>query len=261
MKINLKSFSNVFILLIGILLFSCKSVAVLPTKQPLKNVDLKLLSKEIDKAATNLKTLRSRVKVTYKDSKQKQQITLNLRLESDKVLWASASLLVPIAKVLITPSKVEFYEKFQKTYYEGDISFINKQFGTDFSFYDLQNVFLGNPISEMKSEDFKRISHPQFYVLAPKGKGNKFKPTYFFEPNTFRLKEQRFFIPGTAQSLSIRYLKDQKMEGKVLPKEIEISFFDGSNLIQINLDFTRIDFPKKLTVPFKIPEGYKKLSL
>ena len=51
------------------------------------------------------------------------------------------------------------------------------------------------------------------------------------------------------------------MEGVTLPKEIEISVFDGSNLVQIRLDFIRTDFPKNLTVPFTIPNGYKKLSL
>ena len=51
------------------------------------------------------------------------------------------------------------------------------------------------------------------------------------------------------------------MEGKTLPKEVEISVFDGSNLVQIRMDFIRTDFPKKLTVPFTIPNGYKKLSL
>ena len=63
-----------------------------------------------------------------------------------------------------------------------------------------------------------------------KQKHNQFRPTYFFDPNTFRLKEQRFIVPGSSQSLSIKYPKFQKMEGKTLPKEIEISVFDGSNL-------------------------------
>ena len=97
--------------------------------------------------------------------------------------------------------------------------------------------------------------------MVPKTENDQFRPTYFFDPNTFRLKEQRFIVPGSSQSLSIKYPKFQKMEGKTLPKEIEISVFDGSNLVQIRLDFIRTDFPKNLTVPFTIPNGYKKLSL
>ena len=258
-NISLRSLFTLFI--IGVFVLSCKSVAVLPTKEPLAKVDVKLLGKEIDKASTRIKTFRARVKAEYKDGKQQHQLSLNLRMESNKTLWLSASILVPIAKLLITPTRVGFYEKFQKTYYDGDLSFINEQLGTTFSFSDLQNVLLGNPITDMTSVGFDRIDHPQYYVLVPKTENDQFRPTYFFDPNTFRLKEQRFIVPGSSQSLSIKYPKLQKMEGKTLPKEIEISVFDGSNLVQIRLDFIRTDFPKNLTVPFIIPNGYKKLSL
>ena len=113
----------------------------------------------------------------------------------------------------------------------------------------------------MKTESFDRIEHPQFYVLVPKTNGDHFRPTYFFDPMTFRLKEQRFIIPGSAQSLSVKYLKYQKSQGKTIPKEIEISFFNGSNLIKVRLDFIRVDFPKNLSTPFTIPSGYKKLNI
>lgn len=259
---KLTPFRFLFTLLaLGILVFSCKSVAVLPTKEPVKKVDLKLLAKEIDKASTQIKTFRARVKAEYKDGKQQHQININLRMESDKSLWMSASILVPIAKLLITPNRVGFYEKFQKTYYDGNLNFINEQLGTAFSFSDLQNVMLGNPITDMTSVEFDRIDHPQYYVLVPETENNQFRPTYFFDPINFRLKEQRFIVPGSSQSLSIKYPKYQKREGKMLPKEIEISVFDGSNLVQIRLDFIRTDFPKNLTLPFTIPQGYKKLSL
>lgn len=261
MKRNINIRSLCFIFLASVFAWSCKSVAVLPTKEPVKRVDVKLLAKEIDKATTQIKTFRARVKAEYKDGKQEHQISINLRMESEKTLWLSASLLVPIAKVLITPNRVGFYERFQKTYYDGDLSFINEQLGTTFSFSDLENVMLGNPITDMTSVEFDRIDHPQYYVLVPKSKDGQFRPTYFFDPNTFRLKEQRFIVPGSSQSLSIRYPKVQKREGKTLPKEIEISVFDGSNLVQISLDFIRTDFPKNLTAPFTIPNGYKKLSL
>ena len=258
-NIGLRFLFTLFVMSMFVL--SCKSVAVLPTKQPLAKVDVKLLGKEIDKASTRIKTFRARVKAEYKDGKQQHQLSLNLRMEFDKTLWLSASILVPIAKLLITPTRVGFYEKFQKTYYNGDLSFINEQLGTTYSFSDLQNILLGNPITDMTSVGFDRVDHPQYYVLVPKTENDQFRPTYFFDPNTFRLKEQRFIVPGSSQSLSIKYLKSQKMEGKTLPKEIEISLFDGSNLVQIRMDFIRIDFPKNLTVPFTIPNGYKKLRL
>ena len=46
-------------------------------------------------------------------------------MESKKKLWLSCTMIIPIAKLLVTPNKVSFYEKFQKTYFEGNYDLIN----------------------------------------------------------------------------------------------------------------------------------------
>ena len=253
-------FSYLLVLSLGVLT-SCKSVRVLPNKAPVKRVDLKVLTAEIAKAEENISTFRARIKAVYNDQKRKQQVNVNFRLENGKTFWMSANMLIPIAKLLITPEEVQFYEKFQKTYYKGNIDFINQQLGSNFSFNDLQNIFLGNPITDLRKVKVERISHPKYYVLSPKVKGQRFRPTYFFDPVTFRLVEQRFLVAGTAQSLSIKYTQSQQLGGKTVPKAIEISTFDGSNFLQLSLEYLRVDFPKNLTTPFSIPAGYKKIEL
>ena len=240
---------------------ACKSVRVLPNKAPVKRVDLKVLTAEIAKAEENINTFRARIKAVYNDQKRKQQVNVNFRLDNGKTFWMSANMLIPIAKLLVTPAEVQFYEKFQKTYYKGNIDFINQQLGSDFSFQDLQNIFLGNPVSDLRKVKVERISHPRYYVLTPKEKGQRFRPTYFFDPVNFRLVEQRFLVAGTAQSLSIKYTNNQQLEGKIVPKNIEISTFDGNNFLQLSLEYLRVDFPKNLTTPFNIPSGYKKIEL
>ena len=125
----------------------------------------------------------------------------------------------------------------------------------------MHNIFLGYPISDFRNEKLERISHPQYYVLSPKTKGLRFRPTYFYDPVNFRLKEQRFLVAASGQSLSIKYTQYQQVEGKLVPKKIEVSTFDGTNFLQISLDYLRVDFPKKLTAPFSIPVGYKKIEL
>ncbi|MGB2398603.1 MAG: DUF4292 domain-containing protein [Flavobacteriaceae bacterium] len=258
----MKKHTKYFLLSLTLGVFvSCKSVRVLPNKAPVKRVDLKVLSSEISKAEESIRTFRARIRVKYNDQKRQQQLAVNFRLEKDKTFWMSANMLIPIAKLLVTPEEVKFYEKFQKTYYEGDIAFINEQLGTAFSFADLQNIFLGNPITDFKKTKFDRISHPQYYVLSPKVKGGRFRPTYFFDPSNFRLIEQRFLVAGTVQTLSIKYPQLQRVDGKLVPKQIEISTFNGTDFIQLTLDFLRVDFPKNVTVPFTIPAGYKKIDL
>ena len=116
-----------YLILLLALMTGCKSVRVLPNRAPVKRVELKALTAEILKAEENISTFRARIKAEYNDQKRKQSVNVNFRLEANKTFWMSANMLIPIAKVLITPEEVQFYEKFQKTYYRGEIAFINQQ--------------------------------------------------------------------------------------------------------------------------------------
>ncbi len=251
---------NGFILLM-IFIAACKSPAVLTSKNPIKDLPIKELTKAISKNRVDFKKFRSRVKTTYNDGKRSQQVIANIRMEKDKAIWISANMLVPIAKILITPEKVTFYEKFQKTFFDGDVTFINNQFNTNFDFEDIQNLLIGLPLEDLNRGKWEIISHPKYYILSPRSSKMEFRPTFFFDPSDLSLREQRFLVPGTIQSLTIKYINYQRLEGEFLPREIEISLFDGLDLKRITLEYTRVDFPDQLSLPFKIPEGYKQIDL
>ena len=251
---------------IGFILFiifitACKSPAVFPSKNPIKHLPVKELTKAISKNRIDFKKFRSRVKTTYDDGKRSQQVIVNIRMEKDKAIWISANMLVPIAKILITPIKVSFFEKFQKTFFEGDITFINNQFNTNFDFEDIQNLLIGLPLADLNRGRWETISHPKYYILTPKSAKIQFRPTFFYDPNDFRLKEQRFLVSGTSQSITIKYKDYHRLEGEFLPREIQISLFDGITLKTITLEYTRVDFPDRISIPFEIPEDYKPIQL
>lgn len=98
-----KGIQYFYLLLILGFLTGCKSVRVLPNKAPVKRVELKVLAAEIVKAEENISTFRARIKAEYNDQKRKQSVNVNFRLEDNKTFWMSANMLIPIAKVLITP--------------------------------------------------------------------------------------------------------------------------------------------------------------
>lgn len=248
-------------MLMLLLLGGCKSVAVLPSKAPINKVDLKLLTKKINQQQPSFSNLRGRLKATYDDGKNKQQVIVSLRMTQNQKIWMSANMLIPIAKLLVTPKEVQFYEKFQKTFFQGDVSLINQQFNTQFEFKNFQDLLLGRPVLLPQKGKWKQIANPIDYVLTPRGKVKSFQPTYFINPTTFLLKEQRFVLPQSQHILSFKYPEYQKVAGESIPKKVSISFFDGNQLLQIQLEFSRISFPKKLTFPFAIPAGYKPLGL
>ncbi len=248
-------------LLILIILSGCKSLTVLPSKKPIESVNIKRLIENLEKSEGKINSFRARIKVTFTSKKIRQSLNVNLRLKNDKFLWMSANILVPIAKLLMTNEKILFYEKFQKKYYEGDYKFVNSILGTNFTLKDIQNIFIGNPIDNLNKVKIKRIDNPDYYVFINTSSQN-YRTTYFFDTENFRIREQRFLLLDNKNSfLTIKYPLYQKVNGKIIPKEIQISSFINGDFISIYLQFIRADYPNELTIPFKVPEGYSKIKL
>jgi len=256
------TFRNLLVIgLLTAMVVSCKSVAVLPTKAPIENVNLKKLAQQVNAQYPNFKNFRSRLRVTYNDGKREQQLTVNLRMENKEKIWLSATMLIPIAKLMLTPKEVQFYEKFQKTFFQGDVAFLNQQFNTAFRFEELEKLLLGAPVIDLHKTAWKQIEHPRYYVLTPKTQGQGFQPTFFIDPSTFLLEEQRFFIAATGTILSVKYPEHQNIENQTLPKIVQLSLLEGNQLTTVKIEYTRGDFPSEMTFPFAIPGGYQKIEL
>ena len=251
---------TIILTFVALIFGGCKSLRVLPNKGPLKNIKTKELTKVLNSSAPKLTLLRSRLKVTFDDGNRSQQLVVNLRMEKDKMIWLSATMLIPIAKMIITPKTISFYEKFQKNYYEGDLSFINEYLGIDFEYENLQNVLIGKPVIELRKGKWEQIKNPKFYVISPKSYNNDFRPIFFFDPSTFLLKEQRLIFNDTNKSLMIFYDDFQKVDGKLVPSKISLNLIGKNDIIKIILEFTRAEIPNNLTFPFSTPSGYSPIK-
>ena len=248
-------------LLILLIVNGCKSLTVLPSKRPVESINDKRLIDNLGKHEEKISSFRARIKATYTSKKIKQSLSINLRFKDDKFLWMSANIFIPVAKLLMTNEKIFFYEKFQKKYYEGDYEFLNSILGTNFRLQDIQNIFVGNPIDNLKKVKIKRIENPKYYVFI-NNSSEKYRTTYFFDTENFRIREQRILLLDSKNSiLSIKYPLYQKTNGKIIPKEIQISSFVNGEFVSITLDFIRVDYPNGLSIPFEIPEGYSKIKL
>ena len=121
-----------------------------------------------------------------------QNVNLSFRALEDEILWISASMIVPIAKILMSNARFIFYEKFQKTFIDEDLSQLLKL--TDFKkpVKLLQDLLFGKTIVDMNKGDWERIDNSVYYVLQS-SKG--VQTTIFINPKTFMLDQQRIFIP------------------------------------------------------------------
>ena len=160
--------------------YSCKSITVLPTNKPISNVNINALIDKINTNTLNFKNFKSRIRVIYDDGKKKEQVIVQMRVKSDEIIWLSATMLVPIAKVIISKDNLRFYERFQKTYFDGDLNAINSILKTKINYNKLENILLGKPFVNLDNYSWKQISSSKNYILISKGRNNIFNPTLCF---------------------------------------------------------------------------------
>ncbi|HJN78749.1 MAG TPA: DUF4292 domain-containing protein, partial [Flavobacteriaceae bacterium] len=127
------------------------------------NLDLKNVVKEIKKSENKFKNLRNRAKIEFDNGKTIQSVILNLRVLENEALWISASMIVPIAKALITKDRLIFYEKFQRTYIDTPLK-KNKERFLPVSIELIQNILFGKPAVDIDNRNWKIIKNPTQYV-------------------------------------------------------------------------------------------------
>jgi len=250
-----------FILLIGIIVSSCKSkkittessIAALSTKKVINNH----YSNTFDK-----RTVYAKLNAKYRDKKTSAGVTIKLRMEKDKTIWMSATKLgFPLAKLKITPSKVSYYEKLQKVYFEGDFSLLSKWLKTDLDFDKVQNILLGQAVLNLRKGRYISSVEGGTYQIKPKKEEELFHILFLLNPNNFKLSKQEIKHPQKKQVVSVSYPNYSEIKGEQFPKNIDIKAVDASNLTTINIEYRSVEFDRDLTFPFSIPKGYKEITL
>jgi hypothetical protein len=206
-------------------------------------------------------TIQAKIKARYEDPKLSQTLSIKLRIKKDEIIWMSGSFLgIPLAKVKITPTRVQYYEKIKLTYFDGDFSLLSKFLGTDIRFEQLQNMLLGQSLLGLDTQ-FISEKDGQSLKLTPKNQEALYAIFYWLNPQYFKLDKQVLNNPKEKQSLTINYPVYQQIDDIYFPKMIIIDAVQPKQSTHIELDYRNVVFNKALRFPFEIPENYKQIKL
>ena len=244
------------------LLYGCKSAKSTTNSNAIISLSSKKIIKSHYKNSINFKTLKGRAKVRYEDKRTGQTITANIRIEKGKSIWVSASFLGFVgAKALITPTKARYYNKLDKTYFEGDFGLLANLLGTDLNYEQLENMLMGQAIFDLTDERYDSEVYKKVYKLQPESDILLFKKLFFLNPDNFKMAEQRLIQPEEKRLLAITYPSYQKVSGRILPKEITIIANENTYQTKIAFQYRSVTLDEKVTFPFKIPSGYEEIQI
>ena len=212
-------------------------------------------------AEPSFNTLAGRVQVVYEDDKKQQSITASLRIEKDAIIWIKASILgITLAKVLITPDKVSYYESISSTYFEGDFDLLSDLLGTEIDFKKAQDILLGQSIFNLDASNYKSEIFLNKYKLQPKRQPQNFIHSIFLNSENLKVSTETLSQPNDERNLDIRYTDYQKINGIFYPSEIEINASEKDSKTRIKLKYKKIDLNVAISFPFRIPNGYEEIQ-
>ena len=250
-----------FFLFVGSMLFSCKAKKITNSSSVIA-MSTKDIIRNYTESSFDKKTINARLKAVYKTKDITQSITIKLRLEKDSVIWMSGTLLgIPLAKIIITPNKVEFYEKLGKTYFKGNFELLSDFLGTKVDFEIIQNLLLGQTILSLEKNKYDATVDGVSYLLEPKKQEELFDILFWLNPTNFKVDKQEVRQPINQKRLSVEYLEYQYIDQVVFPLSIKILAIDKTDRTFIDLNYRMVEFDKKLSFPFAIPSGYQEIKL
>ena len=250
---------TVYLFLLVTLFSACKTKKDRATKK-----HTMLLNSVLDKYRENSfdkKTVKASLKVKYKGEKSLPTINASLRIEKDKVIWLSLSKFISIGRLKITPNRVQFYNKWDETYFDGDFSILSNLLGTDVNFKQVQNIFLGEAVYSLNDKDFQVQTAETSFVFTPKKKDARFTIFFWLDKETFKTTKQEIRQNNGEKLLSIQCSEYETIANKKFPKHVFILAKDKDSRNTIDIDYKSVVFDLPLQFPFTIPDGYKKIVL
>lgn len=249
------------IVLLTLVLTGCKSKKIATSGQITKTENAKDIINQHNKLSYDFETVAISGSMFYKDNKQSQRVNVEIRCQKDKQILIIVRLLgFTGAKALITPNSVQYYEKVNNTYFDGDFSLISNWLGTDIDFQKLQNVMLGMTIESLEAKDYN-TSIEQGWLALTSFNDKQWNKTYWFENKDYLLKKQSFSKKKSNDLFEVFYNQHQITNFGIFPKDYLIKAQQPSNDIVIDLELKQFNFNQNMTFPYKVPSGYKEIIL
>ena len=243
-----------------VLLVSCKSKAVVAEAGTNKKLAAEKIIEGYYANKKEFSTLYIKANAHYEDAKQSQNVTAEVKIKKDEMILISIRFLgITMAKAMITPTEVKYYEKINGEYFEGDYSTLSKWLGTDLDFQKMQNMLIGQALDDLHKGKYTETIDEKMYKLET-ADDNTIK-SFFFEAAKFMVKTEQIEQKNQKRLLRINYPDYTETAGIFLPTGLNIEASQENKKTTINIQYNSASFNEDLTFPYSVPEGYERIYI
>jgi hypothetical protein len=243
------------------MLTSCKTTKnMIDVNATAKSISARKVAKKHTEAHFDKKTIDAKLKVNFNNGKTKQGLSVNMKIKKDEVIWLKGSKMITVFKAEITPTSVRYYSGLFKNYFEGDFSMIKQLLGVDINFEQLQNLFLGQALTNVRDEDQEVEIANNRYILSPEKQAELFDIFFTINPAHFKLDNQSIVNVDKNLRLDVNYPSYNLIDDVVFPAAVNIKAKSEKTLTAIDLQYKSVIFDTDVKMSFNIPRGYKELK-
>lgn len=250
--------------LLVLALFSCKSKQKVIASEPVANTTNATISNIIENhyaIKRDFRTAYIKANIDYADEKQSLSLSADIRIKKDEIILVSVKMIgITMAKAIITPTQVRYYEKIGGKFFEGDYKTLSNWLGTDLDFQKVQNMLLGQAIDDLSKGNYLLSVEDGSPKLEEVIKEN-FNKSYVFDIHSFGLKRQEIIQKTPERKMIVNYSNYNLYPECVLPGELLIFANQDNKTTNITIEYKNATFNEDLTFPYSVPSGYEQIII
>jgi hypothetical protein len=261
LKTKNNSIRFILSLMLVFLLVSCKSKQLILNSEAADEISAQNIISKYNSNNFDFSTLYIKANAKYKDDKQSQGVTAEIKIKkNEKILVSVRFLGITMAKALITPNSVQYYEKINGSYFEGDYIALSKWLGTDLDYNKVQNMLLGKALDDLTKSKYKASISDKLYKLEDTEDKKNIKE-FYFESEQFLVKKQQVFQQEFSRNFMILYPEYQKQQDLFLPLVLNIEADQDNKKTTIDIDYKSVSVNEEFTFPYSVPDGYERIYI
>lgn len=246
------------------LLIGCKKTKsdyVLDEKDATNSKTVLTILNNHNKNIYDFSTSAIRSSASFESEKESRKFSMDILIEKDKQILINVRFLgFPVAKALVTPEQVQYYEKINGVYFEGDYSVLSKWVGTDLDFNRFQNLLLGQAIDNKSFNKKLNSTIEDGLHKLETALEQDIQSAYYFEDKSGLLKKEEISETTNNRSVTISYPSYKKVDKFTTPTEINI-LAKQEKTIHLNIRYDNVTFNENLNFKYKVPSGYKRIGI
>lgn len=235
------------------------TMVIIPTSVNDSLVKIKALLENIKKNRIDFKTFSSKIKLDIQTADENQDLTSNIKIIKDSVIWISISATIvnyEVFRAYITKDSVILLDKRKKLVYYRSIDYLQELTNIPFDFKTIQDLLIGNPI--FFNENILTIKNFEKYTLVnTTDKG--FKSLITLVAPNYLLEHCKLddLDPTKNRTADFTFDNYETTNGFQFSTQREIIVTE-KNKLEVKMKYKNYEFNKELSLNFNVPKSYKK---